>query len=640
MAAIATERLHAGTVKDLLGVYGGLGSGRLVILGRPGAGKSGAAIHLLLDALTHRTAFGTPEERARIPVPVRFPLHGWDPHSEPLARWLAGRLTEDFELLRAREYGRDAAARLISGGYIAVILDGLDEMPKALHTVALRALDEQATFRLVVLTRSDEMEAAVGEGHLRGAAALELCSVQAEQAAEYLASAHIHPAPPPWQRLVEHLRAHPDGALGQALQTPLMVTLVRDTYRPGDPVDELTCGRRFASREDIENHLLDRVLPAAYAPSPGRPTPLYTLVQAQRWLGYLARRMNEDRIRDLAWWEIPRWTPAWPRILATVLVLDFVVVLVLKFVTGFVGGLEGALGAGLGFALTIGFMVELVGASYVRPPRYLGRLWWSETNNRANLVVGLVLGLIFGLVGGIVGGLVNLLTGGLVSGLLFGLVNVLMGGLVLGLVAGLAGVAGRAPRHLGRLRWSRTDIVMSLVAGLVAGLVVGLVAGLAHGFGTGLGLGLPAGLLSGLVAGLLLGFGWPSTAATSPIDPRTSWRRNCQFGLVVGLGVGLVTGIVNRLGTEIGTEIGGNLLALMVGLMVGFAAGPVSSPTWLATFASAQLRLRDEAPVRLLRFLEDARDRQVLRTVGQMYQFRHGQLQDRLAASTAPAHTP
>jgi hypothetical protein len=37
-----------------------------------------------------------------------------------------------------------------------------------------------------------------------------------------------------------------------------------------------------------------------------------------------------------------------------------------------------------------------------------------------------------------------------------------------------------------------------------------------------------------------------------------------------------------------------------------------------------------------MRFLEDARERGVLRTVGPVYQFRHARLQDLLAAS-APA---
>lgn len=168
LTAITAEKLQYGGLEDLFGVYGGLGSGRLVILGAPGSGKSGAAILLLLDALRHRAGVGSAEERARVPVPVLFTLHGWDPTSEPFADWLAGRLVQDYELLRAREYGPDVAARLIACGHLAVVLDGLDEIPEALRPVALRALDEQATFRLVVLTRSDELVVAVGDAHLGG----------------------------------------------------------------------------------------------------------------------------------------------------------------------------------------------------------------------------------------------------------------------------------------------------------------------------------------------------------------------------------------------------------------------------------------------------------------------------------------
>jgi hypothetical protein len=36
-----------------------------------------------------------------------------------------------------------------------------------------------------------------------------------------------------------------------------------------------------------------------------------------------------------------------------------------------------------------------------------------------------------------------------------------------------------------------------------------------------------------------------------------------------------------------------------------------------------------------MKFLDDARERNVLRTVGPVYQFRHARLQDRLAAAAA-----
>ncbi|MGH3829566.1 MAG: hypothetical protein ACRDRS_03795 [Pseudonocardiaceae bacterium] len=640
MAAITSKKLRSGTLEDLLGVYGGLGSGRLVILGGPGAGKSGAAILLLLDALTHRAAFGTAEERARVPVPVLLTLHGWDPNSELLDDWLVGRLTGDYALLRAREYGRDAAARLISGGYITVILDGLDEMPEALRLVALRALDQQATFRLVLLTRSQEMVAAVSDGHLQGAAALELCSVQADQAAEYLASAQIDPAPLSWQSLLKHLRDHSGGALAQALETPLMVTLVRDIYRPGDdPVDELTDNERFASSEDIENHLLDQVLAVAYTHRPGHPAPVYSLDQARHWLGHLARRMNVDRTRDLAWWKIPHWVPGWPRVLATVVACELVVGFVISAGVGLaralvsklglaltielVRGFTGTLVSKLGLALTIGLVIGFMGAFGERPLRYVSWLRRSKTSTRANLIVGLVYGFIFGLVGGFANGLVN----GFPNGPMFGILV----GLLTGSVVGISGTFGeRSPQHLSRPRWNKIDIFRNLAVGLIVGLMVGLMYGLvtSNAFGTGHKAGFAMWVVVWLALGFVLMLGRPSAEAMSPIDPCSSLRRNRQFGLVVGLVAALAYGLWQSFAAGLAALI---VSWVVAGLALGLAVGLVFPATWQVALASAQLWRRGEAPVRLIRFLEDARERQVLRTVGQVYQFRHAQLQDRLA---------
>jgi hypothetical protein len=220
--------------------------------------------------------------------------------------------------------------------------------------VVLQALDEQVTLRLVVLTRSDELVAAVSGAHLLGAAAVELCPVEPRQAAEYLASCQIDSLSPAWRRVVEDLRDRPGSILAQALDSPLMVTLIRDTYRRSDPVDELIDSSRFASREAIEDHLLDRVLPIAYARRPGWPAPPCTVDEARQWLGSLARHMNDEGTRDLAWWQIPRWVPAWPRTLTTALIVGLVAMLAFGLVGGFVVGLENGLRYGLKHGLVYG----------------------------------------------------------------------------------------------------------------------------------------------------------------------------------------------------------------------------------------------------------------------------------------------
>jgi hypothetical protein len=106
-------------------------------------------------------------------------------------------------------------------------------------------------------------------------------------------------------------------------------------------------------------------------------------------------------------------------------------------------------------------------------------------------------------------------------------------------------------------------------------------------------------------------------------------------GLSIGLGFGGTFGLV--IGFMGGSAIGlttGLTAGLAVGLTLGPAAGFMYSMTWAASLTFVQLAVRRRTPVRLVRFLEDARDRNVLRTVGPVYQFRHARLQDRLAAKT------
>ena len=90
----------------------------------------------------------------------------------------------------------EEAAELVKAAKIAVILDGLDEIAEELRPAALRALSQQADFRVVVLGRSDEMAAAAQQGFLQGAVALELQDVDPAAAADYLTRVQLDPPPP------------------------------------------------------------------------------------------------------------------------------------------------------------------------------------------------------------------------------------------------------------------------------------------------------------------------------------------------------------------------------------------------------------------------------------------------------------
>ena len=258
-------------------------------------------------------------------------------------------------------------------------------------------------------------------------------------------------------------------------------------------------------------------------------------------------------------------------------------------------------------------------------------------------------GLAFGLLSGLLSGLSVGLSVGLSEGLSEGLVA----GLAFGLVAGIAfGRGNKMPKWRTPLRWRQLLRRRPLVVGLLAGTVAGTAFGLSilgsppssgvvvlspspNGPTTGsppsswdlvvlrdaLGFGLVTGFVAWLGAGLVAGMSRPGTDNTSPLSPLSSWRRDRAFGLVAGLVFGLVFGL------SVGLSDG-----LSEGLVAGLAFGLVYPQTWSSSLAFAQLAASDRTPVRLMRFLEDARSRSVLRTVGPIYQFRHARLQDRLAA--------
>ena len=618
LPAVGRQRLRAGQIRDLHAVYGGLGSGRLVIAGAPGSGKSGAAVLLVLAALKHREQVSA-ADCPLVPVPVMFPLGEWDPNTQRVQDWIAGQLRQTYPLLFAGKRGAEKAAALLAEGKVAVILDGLDEIPEELRPDALRAISQQATFRLVVLTRSEEMAEAASRGLLAGAAALELQDIDPVTAAEYLTRVQLDPAPRAWRELTSRLRRTPASPISQALSSPLALTLVRDTYRSGDSAQELLdfcdAGAPHASRDAIVDHLLDRVLPAAYAQRPGDPPLRYDLQTAQHALRCLAARMNQDGTRDLQWWGIPQWAPAVPRIIATGLAFGLTAGITGGLPFGFPFGLTAALTA----ALTFGIMVRF-GVFRLR----MAPLRWGEVIRGLRRAPVLASMLSFGLTGGLAGGLAAGLTAGLAAGLAVGLTSGLVLALAVGLAFGLLGMFSRPGADASPL-----SPLMSWRGNRASALAVGLAFGLAAGLAFGLTLGLAGGLAAGLAAGLAFGL---------ILGPAA--RHKLGVGRIVGLALALAAGLALGVAEALAFRLSGRAtFGLTTGLAFGLAAGPalglalglMYTATWSASLTFAQLAVRWRTPVRLMRFLEDARARSVLRTVGPIYQFRHARLQDRLA---------
>jgi hypothetical protein len=634
MAPATLATVDDGGIQDLAAVYGGLDSGRVILLGEPGTGKSAAAILTLLDALDHRQNLDA-AQRAQTPVPVLLTAHGWDPHRQRLGEWLAARLEAEYPFLRSDAYGQHAAARLVHGGRVALILDGFDEIADDLRPAAIGAMDQQATFRLMVLTRTRELTDAVAGGHLHGAAALELLPVPAQDAADYLIRCRVQPPPPAWQRLAEHLRAAPDSAVSAALDNPLMLTLVRDTFSAPAEVDDLLTPGRFATRAEVEGHLLDRVLPAAYRPRPGQPPPPYTLDQATRWLGYLATGMNHRDTRDLAWWHLHQWAPAPFRVITMALpsALGFgfaigpVFWLLFGLPIGIVVGVASGSANGVAMGLTLGLREGRLGTDGRWRTLLRSKSATSVSSLEAVLVGGLASGLAAGASAGITAG-VGI---GLAAGITFGLTS----GTVEGL---LQGRRSAGPRRLRQLRWStvisRANLAFGLKFGLIYGLLCGFTFGLTFGLATGLASGWAFGLACAFVFALANALVQASAHAASPMDPITCWRNDLRSGLAEGLAFGLASALTLGL---IGWLAGGVETGLALGVTTGLGDGVAfilsGSHAYLAAVGFIALRCAGRFPRRALRFLEDARERGVLRTVGSVYQFRHARLQDQLATT-------
>jgi len=164
--------------------------------------------------------------------------------------------------------------------------------------------------------------------------------------------------------------------------------------------------------------------------------------------------------------------------------------------------------------------------------------------------------------------------------------------------------------------------------GLAEALINGLIAGLPQGLIFGVSLGVPLGLVHV----------WRIPVAANPaVTPRSVYQRDVCSHIAIGLMAGLGGG-------EAGWLVAGSseislAFQLVVGLTFGLTLGFVSclvsglragaAPSLL--FTELALWPRGRRRVRFMSLLETALARQVLRHAGPVYEFRHADLQDRLA---------
>jgi hypothetical protein len=558
---------------DLARVFGMVPSGRLVVLGDPGSGKTMLLVNMVLALLA-------PAQRASGScVPVLLSAASWNPTAQDLHTWIAEQLVLTYPGLGepAQSVGEEVnrAQALLAGQLLLPILDGLDEIPADVRGSAIDQINAslQSGDQLIVSSRPDGYPAASGPAGdrvvvIHEASVVVLRPLSAMAAVDYLVRDSEGPqSASRWEPVLAVLTASATSAekppVVQALSTPLALGLARVIYNPRqnermkslpDPA-ELCDTRRFPSRKDVEKHLFDSAVPAAYRSGPDHSS-RWTAHQAERYLTFIARRLQDQQagIPDIAWWAL------------------------------FANGARPTRGLRWSFTRP-DYKQALVAAAVV-------------------IVVGLLFGFTVSPEVGVSGAAGISLVLGLSRSLKPALTDL---------------TAASSPGEV-LVRDRGTFLTLSFAAGPLIGVavdtIVGLTVGPAH-TGIGPGIGLTTGLVVGPAAFLVFG-----VLTSSP-----------AYGFLSGVVIGIADWLVSWL---LGQFMGGLTAQFISGALIGAVAGMLLafrySPWGAFTAQRCWRAIRGQLPWRLMDFLSDAHRRDVLRQVAAVYQFRHARLQQCLAA--------
>lgn len=284
---------------------GGAAHSCLVVLGEAGSGKS----ELLLSAL--RAMIVRPGDND--PVPVLIPMTAWHRQHEASAdEWLFQWLHDNFPFLRGRAQGATLSQALAEQRRLLLLLDGFDEIRAEQREQALYDLQQiAAQWPLVLTSRTKEYRAVQSAGRVfENAHGVQIREQEPDDALRYLQS---RSEPGRWSEVREALSGN--AVLRKALNLPLTVMLADAVYNrtangstdpPPAPTDLLSYSDSAVLVEDLQSQFI----PVRYLPDPDPPP--WTVEQARRALGYLARVMGPDT--ELRWWDLRSEPPTGTRL--------------------------------------------------------------------------------------------------------------------------------------------------------------------------------------------------------------------------------------------------------------------------------------------------------------------------------------
>lgn len=620
-------------------------NGTLLILGAPGAGKTTLLLELTRDLITRA------EYDVTHPIPVVFNLSSWAEKRQPLTTWLVEELNVRYDVPRkvGNAWVREDA--------LLPLLDGLDEVQQEHRTACVEAINvyrgEHGLVPVAVCSRLADYDTLAVKLRLQDAVVVQ--PLTQGQIASFLD--RVGPSLAGLKTVLDQ-----DATLRELAETPLMLAIMTLAYRDV-PIERLGVS---SSLEHQRKRLFDAYLQRMFARRGASPH--YTREATARWLGWLARGMQQH---GQSIFLVERLQPEWltqqaqrQYVLADRLGLGLVVGLAYALVALFLSGipiwliirpndwgdtlfLMGRIGLSetlFGWTLAGLFGGAAAGALRERLP-------W--THIATNVLSGwLVLGLVGSLGNMLVEGINELLRVGPLLVLSLGLGAGLIGGMA-GLLTGKPGLGSRSIALVEQMRWSwRRAWPLGLLLGLVPGVLllalVWLAVGLSDSSSEDLSLGRAIALATGLSVWHIVVFvsGLDHRIVSASSRPNEGIRRSTRSAIRNGL----VGWVVVWVGGEVSEGLALGLRAVLnSGLTSGLTSGLVVGLAFGGYAVLSHLALRvvlwrhGAMPLNYVRFLDYCVERIFLRRVGGGYIFVHRMLLEYFASlntSQTPSETP
>ncbi len=262
-------------------------SGRLLILGDPGAGKTTTLLDLAKGLVERAIA------DSAAPIPVIFALSAWKDPKQEMKDWLIAELKSKYGVRI------DIGKKWIEDKQLLPMLDGLDEVKPEHQESCVNAINQflgsdDRPSDLVVCSRREEYETYQTQLHLNGAICLK--DLTNEQIQEYLGEVN---RPDLWQIMLQ-----PDAELLELVKKPLFLSITVLSYRAialeqwqRTTSTESRLGLLFdayweamITRELIEPRLSEQGIQSKSYWKSKPPTAR----QTRRWLAYLAQQLQEE----------------------------------------------------------------------------------------------------------------------------------------------------------------------------------------------------------------------------------------------------------------------------------------------------------------------------------------------------------